>query len=195
MTRSLHRAIPVALAAVLLAGCTTAPPAPQPDPEPTTLQVAAVDGEWLVSRTVSSVTNAPGEVGDVDKRFMVVSEPECDETSCTGEFLSSSKEEIFDLGDQVEGVLHGTYEWDGTVFSLLLDNQLLDCANESTGEVVVEDLYTQVAEYVLAVSDGDDEVVRALTGEFTSTFELTEVDPQSCDAGGELIYDTEFARR
>lgn len=185
-------------AVLLLSACAATPAAPQtePDPEPTVLEVPAIDGEWVLTRTVTDDTTGQYTPGTVETRYLIIKTPECDETSCSGTILSSSLEDIYAADADESDSVPSTYDWDGTSVSYEFPPVPVDCSETATGTVVAAGLYANTAGYSLDVGDGDAESVASFSGTGHLVVEVVGVDPSgTCPGGGEVEYLAELARR
>ena len=51
-------------------------------PSPAVLEVPAIDGDWVLTRTVTGDTTGEFAAGTVETRYVVLDVPTCDETVC-----------------------------------------------------------------------------------------------------------------
>lgn len=186
----------VAVALVALTGCGAAAPAPEV-PVDEVLSVPAIAGNWVMTRTVTELDmDIDLEVGTEQTRYLIIEEPRCDATSCSGTLGVSADPAYLEGGaDAVEMA----YTFDGSVltYTSRANPESIDCVFTDTGEVALEGAWDQVTDYEFSVAAGGDESVDGFEG--TGTHEWLVADQQAlddaqCPAGGTIQYSASLYR-
>jgi hypothetical protein len=164
----------IAIAAVAaLSGCSAEQPTPQPtattDPVDHTLQ-ATVDGEWILTREVTSTDDANNPdraVGEKSTRRVLFSNVVCSDGPCTGAVLSGATSTVRATTTLASSANTITYDFSG----------FLNCVDAATGTVILANGYSYTSHVVLtvkALDKNDESVATTLEGTMTYTDTVTD---------------------
>lgn len=175
---------------LLLVGC-SAPAAPTQTEAPAP---AAIDGDWLLTRTVTATDDtAPYTIGETEQRWLRISAPTCDGSSCTGTLITAQTEDVLESGNGSEV----DYTWDGTTLSYTPEPSTYDCTG-ADGTLLLAGAYGVTFDVTFTAADAE---ATSFAGTMVLSFEpdpalLDQMLEDKCPVvEGSTTFDAELARR
>jgi hypothetical protein len=160
----------ILVAALGLTGCSAGGATPSQSSTPVDhSDQAKIDGEWVLTRTVTStddVNNPAHAVGSVSTRLLKFDEVTCDNGPCTGTVLSGPTQAARD---------QGTFTSSGDTITYTLRG-FVNCLRQDTGAVLVPNGYSYTSTVTLNVDTTvpeNETRAATLTGTMTYTDTLT----------------------
>jgi hypothetical protein len=151
MSHVVARLIAIVGLSLMLSSCTAGTPTPSPTSTAAvdhTVQ-ALIDGEWVLTRTVSSTddpNNPARVVGTVSTRALLFSEVDCAKGPCTGKVASGPTAAVRDSTE---------FESSGNTIAFEFSGYL-NCLKPADGTVLVANGFTYHSRIELTVADADE---------------------------------------
>ena len=166
MTPRALYSVMLSAAALSLTACAAVDPTPTDPPRP-----ASIDGEWVVERAVTAATDEVAvPVGSTSTLYLLFTEEDCDDTTCTGTVISGTS-----LEDREANASHGTYRHTADELTYEFPDELRACVADDGGTVIAEGAYADSVTYSGAITSTDEDRITAFSATGVRTSRITAI--------------------